>query len=94
MTHLYRKKPVVIEAAQFKGNAESANKICEWIIHSGGKAYDHYIGDPKKGKVVLIIETLEGAMTARKGDYVIKGIQGEFYPCKSDIFADSYELVE
>ena len=42
----------------------------------------------------LLIQTLEGEMIASKGDYIIKGIKGEIYPCKPDIFKDTYDLVE
>ena len=78
----YRKKPVVIEAVQFKGN-NSAD------IHE-------FAGDSIRepvGKKHLEILTLEGTHIASPGDYIIKGIKGEFYPCKPDIFEQTYELV-
>jgi len=78
----YRKKPVVIEAVQWTG--ENAVKISSFI---GGHEFWH-----KDGR--LSIDTLEGMMRADKGDYIIKGVEGEFYPCKPDIFKKTYEAVE
>ena len=75
----YRKKPIVIEARQFN---IPCGTVAEWC---GGKA----ILDG--GTCVLRIETLEGAMNASVGDYIIKGVKGEFYPCKPDIFEATYE---
>lgn len=88
----YRKKPVVIEAIQYKG-VESIDEAREFV----GK--DFKIGSSQfDGKrytsAVVCIETLEGDMYISNGDYIIKGIQGEFYPCKPDIFEQSYEKVE
>ncbi len=77
----YRKKPVEIEAIQL--TEENLDKIMEFC---GGKIKSH----PLTG---VVIETLEGNMTADKGDYIIKGVKGEFYPCKPDIFELTYEKV-
>lgn len=73
----YRKKPVVIEAVQFVDN------VSEVINFVGAKNLG-IIGDQ------FIIQTLEGDMLASKGDFIIKGVNGEFYPCKSDIFKTTY----
>jgi hypothetical protein len=81
----YRKKPIVIEAMQL--TPENAESIVDWIGES--HAYSSEVET-----CYIEIDTLEGRMTAYKGDYVIKGIKGEFYPCKSDIFEASYEKVE
>jgi hypothetical protein len=81
----YRKKPVVIEAIQWDGSQESAQAINQF---NGGKLWS--INDDRQMK----IPTLEGLMLADKGDYVIKGVKGEFYPCKPDIFEATYEKVE
>jgi hypothetical protein len=78
----YRKKPIVIEAFCLNGDGPSAAP--EWFP------------SPSKEDVVLhgvIIHTLEGDMLAKWGDYVIRGVAGEIYPCKPDIFAATYELV-
>lgn len=84
----FRKKPVVIEAMQFTGlNGET---VVAWI-GSGG-----VFGLPpdETGMPVLRIPTLEGVMTASPNDWIIKGVNGEFYPCKPDIFEKTYEQVE
>lgn len=78
----YRKKPVIIEAVLFTGlNHDEIADFCA----------------PKPVKVgggyTLIIPTLEGEMTASKGDFIIRGVKGEFYPCKPDIFEETYDKV-
>ena len=79
----YRKKPVEILALQWDGtNERDIHAFCE------GKA--SYV---PMGKFIQII-TLEGTMLASVDDYIIRGLAGEFYPCKLDIFHNSYELVE
>jgi hypothetical protein len=85
----YRKKPVVIEAVCFDGSIQSADTIEEW---SGGKTACHGVGSPIT--LALFIKTTEGEMRADPGDWVIKGVKGEFYPCKPDIFAATYEPAE
>ncbi|HPS54035.1 MAG TPA: hypothetical protein PLP05_00410 [Sedimentisphaerales bacterium] len=82
----YRKKPVVIEAKQL--SADTLDEIVTWIgddkVTDGTSEDECFIG----------IQTLEGYMSARNGDWIIKGVKGEFYPCKPDIFEQTYELVE
>ena len=85
----YRKKPVVIEAIQFFDDAESISLLSSFITGQDVVVDYKDIKNP-----VLKIETLEGTMFANIGDYIIKGVQGEFYPCKPDIFEKTYELVE
>ena len=82
MVKQYRKKPVVIEAVEYDGtNEEEIHSFCEGkVIISVG---EHYIDIP----------TLEGVMRANIGDYIIKGVHGEFYPCKPDIFIKTYDEV-
>ena len=94
----YRKKPVVIEAIQLKeGNIleiESFIEGKEIKLESRMEIekFDEYENIVRrKGRK---INTLEGVMTASVGDYIIKGINGEFYPCKPDIFEKTYEIVE
>lgn len=80
MIKKYRKKPVVIEAIQWNGeNLSEIDKFTQ------GKVKNHGL--------VLIIPTLEGDMYASLSDYIIKGVNGEFYPCKPAIFAKTYEEV-
>lgn len=79
----YRKKPVVIEAMLLDKNAED---VMAWLTANAcGAAWEMDDGLP------VYIETLEGVMTANQGDFIIKGVNGEFYPCKPDIFAKTYE---
>lgn len=83
----YRKKPVVIEAFKFDGDFMDFTGnyyVPEWILNAD---YSFEEGD-------LYIKTLEGWMHVSVGDYIIQGVQGEVYPCKPDIFADTYEEVE
>lgn len=77
----YRKKPVIIEAEQFNNSADIHEFCGENVRELVGEDY-------------LEIVTLEGVMRASKGDYIIKGISGEFYPCKPDIFEMTYEKVD
>lgn len=84
----YRKKPVIIEAVQFKDDADA---LCELSAFIDNQDLRVDYADPKNP--VLKIETLEGVMKASVGDYIIKGVNGEFYPCKPDIFQKTYEEV-
>ena len=78
----YRKKPIVIEAVQYDDfHTGELNDFC------GSSIFEPVGGSP-------FIRTLEGDMTISKGDWVIKGVKGEFYPCKPDIFEQTYELIE
>lgn len=90
----YRKKPVVIEAIQWSGfNLQEIKEFAGDAI-----ACEIYDTAWKVGKASVAadvkIKTLEGEMRASVGDYIIKGVKGEFYPCKPDIFEKTYELVE
>lgn len=79
----YRKKPIVIEALRFDGSVKSAREIENWSRGSAKLAY-----------TAMKVKTLEGEMTAEIGDWIIKGVKGEFYPCKPEIFSMTYELAE
>jgi hypothetical protein len=80
----YRKKPVVVEAMQYKRE--------ENIVDIQAFVGDNLGYDPIKNE--YFIKTLEGDMVLSKGDFIIKGINGEFYPCKPDIFEMTYEPVD
>ena len=82
----YRKKPITIEAIQWTG--DNIMRISAFFYNNDSEAI--YDSESK----TFTINTLEGQMVASIGDYIIKGIHGEFYPCKPDIFEESYELVE
>lgn len=88
----YRKKPVVIEAWQFtKENfSKGAPQFIKFAQNNPVTLYSQYGGEVIYGE----IQTLEGLMQVSEGDYIIKGVKGEFYPCKPDIFEETYERVE
>lgn len=86
MSRRFRKKPVVIEAVQFTGTNHA--EVFLWA----GEDADEFHYDSRYMQIK--IDTLEGMMTAFMGDWIIKGVQGEFYPCKPDIFEATYEAVE
>lgn len=89
----YRKKPVEVEAMKFeKGSAPGVgHEIARWC---GGRFNtDVKPSDHTDVRYTISIPTLEGVMTASEGDYIIRGVQGEFYPCKPDIFEVTYEAV-
>lgn len=82
---LYRKKAVNVEARQVNlANIEQVGKWCNGFVK---RREDNF--EPR-----IEIMTLEGIMTARLGDWIIKGVAGEFYPCKPDIFEMTYEVIE
>jgi hypothetical protein len=78
----FRKKPLVIEAVQFIGNDAECLAFCP------------IAREPVDNKDNLIIPTLEGEMRVSFGDWIIKGVNGEFYPCKPDIFEKTYDKVK
>lgn len=80
----YRKKPVVIEAIQLRAGEQDGD-LAPYVV-SGDLRYTD--------DDCVLIRTLEGEMTGRPGDWIIKGVNGEIYPCKPDIFAKSYDAVE
>jgi len=86
----YRKKPVVIEAIQFDGTLQSVDGFMPYDAFEYRPSYHMPTGSAPSS---LTIQTLEGPMTANHWDYIIKGVNGEFYPCKPDIFAKTYEQV-
>lgn len=89
----YRKKPAQIEAKRFYGHEDyPETEIAEWC---GGELRSASVGegDDTIWVPVITIKTLEGVMAAFPGDWIIKGVQGEFYPCKPDIFDATYERV-
>lgn len=84
----YRKKPVEIEAVKYTGSLASIKNVIDFI----GYLPEVIEGCETKQKF-LKIKTLEGEHIASEGDYIIKGVKGEFYPCKPDIFEMTYEVV-
>jgi hypothetical protein len=91
----YRKKPVVIEARRLDG--ATLFEIMRWVDDEGGKVGE-WCWDADDDQFIVEryfnIETLEGVMKAVEGDWIIRGVAGEFYPCKPDIFELTYEPEE
>lgn len=101
----FRKKPVEIEAVQWDGDVATAHPIIQWVNSTA--EYTAVWREELRPRVPLVsvgrvvvhnpggifIRTLEGEMHVSAGDWIIRGIQGEFYPCKPDIFAATYEPV-
>jgi hypothetical protein len=87
----FRKKPVVIEAMQFIGpsidDLDYLTEFDDWVLANQGSRKCRYVGPN------MIIPTLEGDHKANPGDWIIKGVKGELYPCKPDIFEATYEPV-
>lgn len=87
---MYRKRPVQVEARQWTG--WNTSDVVDWIIGAGTRTarwHEETAGDAQ----FLAIDTLEGTMRADVGDWIIAGVAGEFYPCKPEIFAATYEEV-
>ena len=103
MIKKYRKKPVTIEAIQWDGKnlVDVSAFLCNQTREEALKKINSSAISRKKWNDIesivlgngLDIDTLEGRMEASIGDYIIKGVNGEFYPCKPDIFAKTYEEV-
>lgn len=89
----YRKKPVVIEAFCLNSRGLVAEDWF-WEAVSKNEIVTYYFGKFHHEDAYCDIKTLEGTMRAHTGDYIIKGVNGEIYPCKADIFEKTYELVE
>lgn len=82
----YTKKPITVDA--FELTHENLETIWTWL----GDSYLSHQQCAESGDLSLLVGTLEGAMTANKGDFIIKGVEGEFYPCKRSIFNKTYCL--
>jgi hypothetical protein len=89
MSFKYRKKPVVIEAFQLKEDTDETTVMPLWFVQ---EITDGRMLPCTDGSVDVF--TLEGKMTANIGDYIIRGVKGEIYPCKPDIFELTYDKVE
>ena len=89
----YRKRPVEVEAMQWDGSFVHAIAIWSWMRSGLRKPANEFCTLNSDGARILI-PTLEGTMTAARGDWIIKGVKGEFYPCKPDIFEATYEPCE
>lgn len=95
MIKKYKKKPVLVDAIQL--STKNYEEVCEFVgstlvqyVNPAMPISDDGAADPYLG---VYIETLEGRMLASLGDFIIKGVNGEFYPCKPDVFFKTYEEV-
>jgi hypothetical protein len=92
----FRKKPVVIDAIQLRW--DTWNDVCDFVgIPANGKGcyvVDGQESNSVSGEIGCVIYTLEGNHLARQNDWIIKGVHGEYYPCKPDIFEKTYEPAE
>ena len=92
----YQKKPISIQATQWTGGPQAADPIINWILTNAGTATwtEQHDADPNgeypAEPECIRIRTLEGTMRALPGDWIIRGVNGEFYPCKPDIFTKTY----
>ncbi|WP_211188222.1 hypothetical protein [Gordonia asplenii] len=92
----FRKRPVEIEAMKWDGSRQSMDSLCAWVNSHSDPLDDpclsyNFIGAADVSDPVL--DTVEGDMRVTVGDWVIRGVAGEFYPCKPDIFAATYDEV-
>lgn len=96
-----RKRSVEIDYMVWPGGAQNATPVIDWVLREGGTArYHEEVTLPGKtsedDRVIselIAIDTLEGTMVASAGDAIIRGVAGEFYPCRGDIFRDTYAIV-
>jgi len=88
----FRKKPVEVQAMQLDGTLKSAEAVLAW---ADPLTHGRTFAVPGKGtdRWTVVIETLEGAIAAGPGDWVIKSAQGEFHSCRPDVFAETYDEV-
>ena len=82
----FRKRSVIIDAIQFTD--ETKDQVYNFVTCNKSASFDSDTNNP-----VFLIQTLEGIMTANLGDWIIKDVAGEYYPCKPDIFEQTYEMV-
>lgn len=94
-SYKYIKKPIIIEAFKYEGDLSANGKYCvpSWAI----EAYENgtlYYKEADDSSSELFVKTLEGDMLCEVGCYIIQGVEGEIYPCRSDIFDKTYEKVK
>lgn len=94
----FRKKPVEIDAIHYDGSEDRTTKIIDWILANGGTARwyeaDFFRGEDEEPMPEHIcIDTLNGTVRVSIGEWIIRGVKGEFYPCADDIFQETYDTV-
>lgn len=97
----YRKRPVEVEAMHLVGSNADLHAVYQWVEQNTHGSFDPLADEiPATGVSIdpatgfMLIATLEGVMQAKPGDYIIRGVRGEFYPCKPDIFEATYEVCD
>lgn len=100
----FRKLPVIVEAMQVPEGGQSQGNLMHWIRDHGGevtaydglfRTYDEPLDDGSRYQwLSLAVDTLEGRVSAKVGDWIVRGVEGEFYPVRADIFAKTYEVVQ
>lgn len=90
----YRKRPVEIDAVYFDGTHASVIGVMHFVDAGRGTTEIKIHTNSNPARSHITIPTLEGDMRANAGDWIIRGIKGELYPCKADVFADTYEPVD
>ena len=89
----YRKKPVVVDAFRIPSGDEGAEPFTRWAEEMGLFGHFEWVYADGLESAAVLIRTLEGTMRGDPGDWVIRGVKGEFYPCKDEIFRQTYEAV-
>lgn len=90
---LFRRKPIIVEAHQFVDGCWAADHVPSWYTEAFIANQIMHHGEYGKLPTHATIKTLEGEMRAERGDWIIRGVKGELYPCKPDIFKEIYEAV-
>lgn len=94
---LYRKRPVIVEAFRWDGKSGMDWSAPEWLKKAAtdrkNRKKRRIFFELDNGEIAIMIKTLEGTMTARSGDWIIRGVEGEIYPCKDSVFMATYEPV-
>lgn len=91
VTRLFRKRAVTVEARRI--NAEDWDSVQDIASWANAEVVDIDMFRSQHDNAVMVILTMEGPMYAEDGDWIIRGVVGEFYPCKNDVFEASYEPV-
>ena len=89
----FRKKPVVVDAAQWDGTRKSIEGVCRWVNYGQDEPLLSYTFTGPDDVSDVQVWTLEGPLSVSPGVWIIRGVQGEFYPCKPDIFEQTYEAL-
>lgn len=92
----YRKRPLEVQAIQYDGSNSRAKAILDWVADSRGqiRRWEGQWAVDGNWAPTLLIDTMEGTMAVTPTDWVIRGVQGEFYPCSHAVFMKTYELVD